>query len=258
MTETITNAPAGTAITGLDLIGCTVSDLQKSLTFYRDTLGLQQSFGNEGGAEFEFPNGETLGIWKPEGGEYPVGFGVMFTVADVKAAVELCNSRGAKISDVFESPVCKMAMGQDPDGNGFIIHQRTQKIDPVPPPHVKSQTSINGIDWAGYFVGDVKRSLAFYRDVLGLPATSIYESGQGVEFTLGDGTTFGVWRPDGVQEGGKAKGGAMMFAATDAHAKVAQLRERGVQITDVEDTDNCYMAFTRDPDDIAVIIHQIK
>jgi predicted enzyme related to lactoylglutathione lyase len=250
--STQTQAPAGTAITGLDLIGCTVSDVQRSLAFYRDTLGMQPSAEHEQGAEFEFPDGTTLGIWNPGDGSYPIGYGVMFAVSDARAAASLFRSRGAKIDEPFESPVCVMAMGEDPDGNRFVIHQRKAKNDPVPPAHVKTDSSINGIDWAGYFVSDPQRSLAYYRDVLGMTPTQIDDKGRGAEFTLGDGSTFGFWHDVDTP----SAGGVSMFAVTDARATVAKLRERGVEITDADDTGYCLMAFTADPDGLGVILHQ--
>jgi predicted enzyme related to lactoylglutathione lyase len=237
-------------ITGLDLIACTVSDVQVSLAYYRDTLGLTPSATYEQGAEFELSDGATLGIWNPGDGSYPVGFGVMFAVADARAASELFRARGATIADAFESPTCVMAVGQDPDGNQFIVHQRKSKDDPTPAPHVKTATSVNGIDWAGYLVSDAARALAFYRDVLGLTPTYVYESGRGGEFTLSDGSTFGVW------ESTDGKGGAFMLAVADANATVIQLRERGVKISDAEDHGDCWMAHAADPDGIGVIVHQ--
>jgi len=50
----------------------------------------------------------------------------MFAVDDAQAAVAEIRKRGANVGDVFESPVCYMAIGEDPEGNGFIIHQRKQ------------------------------------------------------------------------------------------------------------------------------------
>ena len=48
----------------------------------------------------------------------------MFAVDDAKAAIEHYRARGLQLSDVIESPVCFMAFGSDPEGNGLIIHQR--------------------------------------------------------------------------------------------------------------------------------------
>ena len=250
-----TQSAAGTKITGIDLSGATVSDVPRSIAFYRDTLGMVPSNLHEQGAEFELSDGTTFGLWNPGDDSYPTGFGVMFAVADARAALELFRSRGAKVlMEPFDSPVCVMAMIADPDGNRLILHQRTVKNDPVPPPHVNSQTSVNRIDWTGYHVKDAAKAVEFYRDVLGLTPTYVYESGMGAEFGLDDGNTFGVWA--GTAE--KAGKGAFMLGVTDAVVKVAQLRERGLEISDADDLGDCFMAHTKDPDGIDVIIHQRK
>lgn len=239
----------------MDLIGATVADVKASLAFYRDKLGLVPAMEHEQGAEFEFSDKTTLGIWQP-GGMAP-SFGVMFAVGDARAAAEEARRRGASIDEPFDSPVCVMAMGRDPEGNGFILHQRKVRNDAVQPPHVRTKTSINGIDWAGFLVSDPQRAIAFYRDVLGMTPTEIDEEGRGAEFTLADGGTFGVWREEDPQ-GGVLSGGAVMFAVDDAQEAVKALRQRGVQVTDPEEGRVCHMAFTQDPDGNAVVIHQRK
>jgi predicted enzyme related to lactoylglutathione lyase len=246
----------GTTIVGMDLVGCTVTDVGRSLRFYRDTLDMTPAVAHEQGAEFYFPDGTTFGVWKPDE-DAKSDFGVMFSVRDAKAAAELFRSRGAKIEQVFESPVCVMAFGQDPDGNNFIIHQRTAINDPPAPAHTRTKTSVNGIDWAGYVVSNPERSITFYRDVLGMTPTQSYE-GLGAEFTLADGSTFGVWHPQEVPVGAPLKGGVIMFAVDDVDATVAKLRERGVSIEDAFEIPTCFMADTKDPDGISVIIHKRK
>ncbi len=112
-------------VTGIDMAACLVSDPQRSLEFYRDVLGLQPTDIDElaRGAEFTLPDGSTFGIWNNGDGKTS-GAAFMFAVEDARSAVAEFRSRGAKITDVNEGPVCFMAFGQDPDGNGFIIHQR--------------------------------------------------------------------------------------------------------------------------------------
>ncbi len=112
---------------------------------------------------------------------------------------------------------------------------------------------IKGIDIASYLVKDPQRAIAFYRDVLGMTPTALDEQGRGAEFTLADGSTFGVWKPD---NGGT--GGAMMFAVDDAKAAVAHYRERGLQLSDVMESPVCFMAFGQDPEGNAIMIHQRK
>ena len=112
---------------------------------------------------------------------------------------------------------------------------------------------IKGIDISAYLVKDPQAAVAFYRDVLGMTPTEVDDQGRGAEFTLGDGSTFGVWKPE---DG--AKGGAIMFAVDDAKAAVETYRSRGLELSDVTETPVCYMAFGQDPEGNALIIHQRK
>jgi predicted enzyme related to lactoylglutathione lyase len=116
-----------------------------------------------------------------------------------------------------------------------------------------SKTAIKGMDIAAYLVADPQRAIEFYRDVLGMTPTEIDDQGRGAEFTLADGSTFGVWKPD---EG--ATGGAIMFAVDDAKAAVEHYRARGLQLSDVIESPVCHMAFGADPEGNAIIIHQRK
>lgn len=113
--------------------------------------------------------------------------------------------------------------------------------------------TIKGIDIAAYLVKDPQAAIAFYRDVMGMTPTAIDDEGRGSEFTLPDGSTFGVWKPE---EGGQ--GGAIMFAVEDAKAAVELYRSRGLQVSDVTESPVCYMAFASDPEGNMIIIHQRK
>ena len=116
-----------------------------------------------------------------------------------------------------------------------------------------TKTAVKGIDIAAYLVRDPQRAIAFYRDVLGMTPTAIDDEGRGAEFTLADGSTFGVWKPE---EGGT--GGAIMFAVDDAKAAVEQYRARGLALSDVSEFPVCFMAFGTDPEGNSIIIHQRK
>jgi predicted enzyme related to lactoylglutathione lyase len=118
---------------------------------------------------------------------------------------------------------------------------------------VTTSTAITGIDICGFLVSDAERALAFYRDKLGLVPTEIDEQARGAEFTLADGSTFGVW-----QTPEKNVGGFVMLAVADIHAKIAELQAAGVAISPVDETPVCHMAFGQDPDGNGFIIHQRK
>jgi len=109
---------------GFDLVGLTVRDAKKTIAFYRDVLGLHPAMTDERGAEFELSDGATFGIWQPDEGTYPPGWGVLFAVRDIHEAVSAMRERGADLSDPMETPVCFMSFGKDPEGNAFAIHQR--------------------------------------------------------------------------------------------------------------------------------------
>ena len=250
-----TSTASATAITGIDLIGAVVPDIKAAIAFYRDRLGLVPTSPTDGeGAEFTMNDGITYGLWQPEE-PTPQHYSVMFRVADARKAVEAMRARGGEFTDVMESPVCYMGFGKDPDGNNVIIHERKPYGDEPAPHHPTSATSVNGADLYGYFVSDVQRSLAYYRDVLGIEPTEIDEQARGVEFTLADGSTFGFWR---MPDGSKTSGGFTMFAVDDIDAKITELRERGVAISPAMETPVCHMAFVDDPFGNTVIVHKHK
>ena len=57
---------------------------------------------------------------------------------------------------------------------------------------------ITGVDLFEFTVRDAAKMVAFYRDVLGLKSDDSDDQ-NGAEFSLADGTTFGVWQPDECQ-----------------------------------------------------------
>jgi len=119
-------SPAGT-ILGVDIFGPATRDPKRLVAFYQDVLGLTPTDIDENGsgAEFELADGTTFGVWQPpEAPTSGAGYVALFAVKDINAAVALFRSRGAKLDDPFETPVCILSFGKDPDGNEFGIHQR--------------------------------------------------------------------------------------------------------------------------------------
>ncbi|MDB5043484.1 MAG: hypothetical protein JWN27_4210 [Candidatus Eremiobacteraeota bacterium] len=248
----------GASITGIDLSAILVRDPAAQVGFYRDVLGIAPTKVDDGGrgAEFTLADGATFGVWNQGDGPESDGKVTFFAVADAGAAVEAIRKRGGTVGELIESPVCRMAFGADPDDNGFVIHQRTVRDDDARGHAAADPASIVGLDIASVFVSDPARSIAFYRDVLGLTPTEIDSQGRGAEFTLPDGATFGVWKPDLPHD--KLPGSSGMFAVTNAYAAVARIRERGATISDPMETPVCFMAFGNDPEGHAYMIHQRK
>jgi catechol 2,3-dioxygenase-like lactoylglutathione lyase family enzyme len=120
---------------------------------------------------------------------------------------------------------------------------------------VQAANAVVGLDLAGVLVADPARSIAFYRDVLGMAPTGVDDEGRGAEFTLADGSTFAVWTGEMF---GKKSGACPMLAVNDITAAVATFRERGLELSDVSESPVCWMSFGEDPDGNSFIIHQRK
>lgn len=126
---------------GVDFVFRTVSDLDESVAFYRDTLGLELEWHDAelGWAEFAAPpttlslGQETDDIPTKPGG----GSGLALAVDDVEAALDDLRESDAEIlMEPIVTGACDMAMVADPDGNPLIIHRRHDgthgRRDPFP------------------------------------------------------------------------------------------------------------------------------
>ena len=116
-------------VLGIDFTYFAVSDMQRSLTFYRDVLGMPLAcLVHEGTwAEFEINPG-TLVLGQDHDFTTPGGGTVALAVEDAKTTLEELEQSGIHtISPLGESDVCFWAIVADPDGNRIIIHQRKDK-----------------------------------------------------------------------------------------------------------------------------------
>jgi len=120
-------------VTGVDFVSVPTTDLEASIEFYGDVLGLERSKlwqrpGQEPlGAEFETGTVtiallacERLGIpFQPH--KVPIAF----QVEDVEAARAQLESRGVRFTgETIDSGVCLQAIFEDPDGNSLDLHHR--------------------------------------------------------------------------------------------------------------------------------------
>lgn len=116
-----------------DYIIVYVSDMQRSVAFYRDTLGLPLKFTSPGWSEF-VTGSITLALHTSGGdilpeqpGRPPAGIAHLgFVVDDIQATYETLQARGAH----FSLPPQKQPTGRtlavlhDPDGFGITVQQR--------------------------------------------------------------------------------------------------------------------------------------
>ncbi len=117
-------------VTEIALVCYPVTDLKRARRFYEEVLGLNESrrFGTEetGFVEYDIGSG-TLAIgngaldWKPSAGGGSVGL----EVEDFEAAIAQLRTSGCSFRlEPLETPVCRMAVISDPDGNSVTIHRR--------------------------------------------------------------------------------------------------------------------------------------
>lgn len=114
-------------ITNLDLSAYMVKDADRAIAFYRDVLGMEPTtvYPEHRGAEYEFSDGSTFGLWDPgEQMPFAPSYGNLFGVDDLEAAVAALEAKGVTVLQRFDTPVCKMAIVNDTEGNGVVLHQR--------------------------------------------------------------------------------------------------------------------------------------
>lgn len=111
-------------------VGYPVTDIARARRFYEGTLGLEvTSLFEDGDAawiEYDIgPNTLAIGNGAPEWKPSANGGAAALEVDDFKAAIEHLTNEGVRIvHGPIETPVCRMAVILDPDGNAITIHKR--------------------------------------------------------------------------------------------------------------------------------------
>jgi predicted enzyme related to lactoylglutathione lyase len=118
-------------IVELAFTGYPVTDMGRARAFYEGVLKLEPSrtIENPNGHWIEYDLGlSTFAIsnmskeeWKPSSD----GPAVAFEVDDFDSAVDELRAKNVRfVLEPFDSPVCRMAIIADPDGNSVGIHKR--------------------------------------------------------------------------------------------------------------------------------------
>jgi predicted enzyme related to lactoylglutathione lyase len=105
-----------------------VKDMARSRAFYEDTLQLGPGSGGPSSpwVEFDLPGGGCLAITTvtPNEPSASAGGTIAFEVDDLPATIAELKSRDVKfLAEGIESPVCRMAVISDPDGNAIVLHK---------------------------------------------------------------------------------------------------------------------------------------
>ena len=97
--------------------------------FCEGTLGLRVGSHSDNGVwtEYDLPGGGCLALFKhpdPKLAAAPGGASIAFEVEELDVLVARLKSEGVKfIAADLESPVCRMAIMEDTEGNTIILHK---------------------------------------------------------------------------------------------------------------------------------------
>lgn len=104
-----------------------VRDMPKARGFYEDMLGLKLTHDFRG-EWLEYDLGDTTFAISTMDVNHQAGAKgalIAFETSDYEAFIKRLKDKGATfVMDTFETPVCRMAVVADPDGNHVVIHQR--------------------------------------------------------------------------------------------------------------------------------------
>jgi predicted enzyme related to lactoylglutathione lyase len=125
-------------VRSLAFVGIPVTDLKRARNFYEGVLGLNAAEVMMGGQWVEYDLGNnTLAIanvgpqWKPS----DQGTGAALEVDDFEGAVKWLKDQHVPfVVEAYESPCCRMAIIQDPDGNKIVIHKLKPENEKEPCP----------------------------------------------------------------------------------------------------------------------------
>jgi catechol 2,3-dioxygenase-like lactoylglutathione lyase family enzyme len=112
-----------------DFVSVPVTDMERSIRFYGETLGLPRASKTEGWPEFQLGENVSLYLVDPTniGREFegPHTSSIALRVPDVAAAQRALEAEGVEFfGEPFDTGVCHMAIFHDPDGNTLMLHRR--------------------------------------------------------------------------------------------------------------------------------------
>jgi predicted enzyme related to lactoylglutathione lyase len=107
-----------------------VTDVDRARNFYEQTLGLKPgNAGDHGGkwwVEYDLPGGGCLALTNvvPDTPSASSGGTVAFEVEDLDVLIADLKAKDVRFeTDIIETPVCRMAVCLDSEGNGLLLHQ---------------------------------------------------------------------------------------------------------------------------------------
>lgn len=114
---------------------------------------------------------------------------------------------------------------------------------------------ITGVDFVSVATKDIEAAIEFYGTVLGLPHTVTYGKSPGVEFETGN-LTLQILESEAFGMTYQTDNHPIALQVGDVASARAELELRGVEFHgDILDSGVCHMAFFKDPDGNALMLH---
>ena len=112
-----------------DFVSVPVTDMERAIRFYGETLGLPRASETEGWPEFQLGENVSLYLVDPTNigrpFEGPHTSSIALRVPDVESAKRALVEKGVEFfGETFDTGVCHMAIFHDPDGNTLMLHRR--------------------------------------------------------------------------------------------------------------------------------------
>ena len=115
---------------------------------------------------------------------------------------------------------------------------------------------VERVDFVSFLTQDMARAKHFYTEILGLAVEGEDESGNDMELTLGQ-VTLDIFNPVSTGQQFAPSPAGMALRVPDVAAARAELEARGVEFDgETVDTGVCHMAFFKDPDGNALMLHR--
>jgi catechol 2,3-dioxygenase-like lactoylglutathione lyase family enzyme len=110
---------------------------------------------------------------------------------------------------------------------------------------------VDQVDFVSVPTRDLRRAVAFYRDVLELPESE-YSEGE-IETP---NVTLSFWNPEEQGEAFVPNENGIALRVDDVHEAVSELRAAGAEVVGIEDSGVCHMGCVKDPDGNVLILHR--
>jgi extradiol dioxygenase family protein len=231
----------------VDFIAVPVEDLARADAFYGETLGLARNPHSSSDKWVEYETGNLTIALSLYGGA------LALRVPDVAEGRAELEQDGVQFAmDTFDSGVCHGAPFADPDGNRLQLHRRYESGERFEAP----AQEVERTDFVGVSVTDRAKASEFYGGKLGLKRNPL-SSDEWPEFGA-ENVGLVLSTPEQKGEGEYRPEYSIALRVPDVAQSMEGLQNAGVEFEfpQVYDSGVCHMAFFKDPDGNALMLHR--